>query len=215
MSEDIERKMLKLMEKYKVNDLNVDEASVIFVLESPHIEEIREGYPLAGSSGRAMTRVLFPSKKDFRYKCECKNQTYFQSLGKLIKDETITKIGIMNISQIPLQTAAYDCEDINVNCDLLKLFELIRKNTNKRTKKTSEINDILLKIMGNFKDRIQPHIKSDGKTIVLCGKFARTIFASTALDNRNIFKMDIPHPSFCHWDEMSEEQKNKLRKLVK
>ncbi len=51
--------LYKKLKNYFVNDLLHVENNVIFVLESPHIQEVKNGYPVAGKSGNDMSKVLF------------------------------------------------------------------------------------------------------------------------------------------------------------
>lgn len=77
---------------YKVKDLNIDKVDLewLFVLESPHNDEIENDYPVAGASGKDMAKVLF------------ENNVGDLSLGKLVQDGD-SKIGIMNVSRVPLK----------------------------------------------------------------------------------------------------------------
>jgi Cu2+-containing amine oxidase len=207
MSKKVKTKMEQCIEtnglgKYVVDDLNLDQAEVIFVLESPHIDELLAGYPVAGKSGRSMTEVLFQDKE--AYQCLCKNEIRYEPIGKLIQQNDIINIAIMNIAQIPLQMLAYDCNDIKKHCVIIKQLEIFRA-----TKKSisSEISELILE---DFKGRIQ---KYGAKKIVLCGKFAQAIFKSTGLKFENIIP-NIPHPSRGNWGKMDDIKKNMLIGLV-
>lgn len=179
------------LQKYKVNDLNIDTASVIFVLESPHTGEVEAKYPVAGSSGRAITKTLFPNEKDFK------------ALGKLLYDEKDTEqdnrlknIGIMNISQIPLQMSAYLCEDIQNNCELFRLLGLIRNNPKER-KHNKQLNLIISIIKNDFEKRIE---NLTPQKIILCGDFVQEIFESIFEFDSNIH-FNVPHPSYGNWSK--------------
>ena len=43
---------------YFVNDLIYEDTKILFVLESPHIYEVKNGYPVAGKSGKDMSKIL-------------------------------------------------------------------------------------------------------------------------------------------------------------
>lgn len=80
--------------------MNTDGVRVIFLLESPHRDEIRCGYPLAGRSGRRMTSDLV-----------CGHQLAQVDagtpLGRLVRDNQINWLAVMNVSCLPLQKEAY------------------------------------------------------------------------------------------------------------
>ena len=47
--------------KYFVEDINFDtkkENGIVFILESPHVEEIKAGKPLMGESGKSISKIL-------------------------------------------------------------------------------------------------------------------------------------------------------------
>ena len=47
----------QLSKKYSVKPIIPDTASFIFILESPHIQELKHSAPVAGSSGKTMASV--------------------------------------------------------------------------------------------------------------------------------------------------------------
>ena len=106
---------------YFVNDLIDSTTEIIFVLESPHVYEVKNGYPVAGKSGKDMSKILF---EDAELKKE--------SFGKLISEKKVQKFGIINISNIPLQELAYDVNDKNFSSLptqlIFKDFALFRQN---------------------------------------------------------------------------------------
>ncbi|MGZ4112033.1 MAG: hypothetical protein ACXVP5_06290 [Tumebacillaceae bacterium] len=44
---------------YRVPDLIEDESRFLFLLESPHVQELKFGAPVSGTSGISMTKHLF------------------------------------------------------------------------------------------------------------------------------------------------------------
>ncbi|MCC4819176.1 hypothetical protein BCU85_21445 [Vibrio lentus] len=87
------------LKKFQIEDLSHLNSDVIFILESPHIQELKVGYPAAGETGVNMSKVLF--------NCE-------QPLGELIKNRAILPIqlSILNCSRIPLQSTCYVGEQL-------------------------------------------------------------------------------------------------------
>lgn len=188
-------------ENYFVNDLIYDDTETIFVLESPHVDEVKNGYPVAGKSGKDMSKILI---QDINLK--------HQPFGKLIYEREIQKFGILNISNIPLQKTAYDLNDTDISSlhvePIFKDFALFRQNPSLR-KKDCRVNNLIKLFQEDFTKRLSPH---KDKKIVLCGGFVHKIF-------HDIFKSDdfkeiieVPHPSFNNWSKAKYRQK--IEKLL-
>ena len=172
---------------YFVNDLIYDDTEVVFVLESPHTQEVKNGYPVAGKSGKDMSKVLF---EDENLKKE--------SFGKLIFNKQISDFGILNVSNIPLQKSAYKNQDDEIFRD----FELIRQNPKLR-KKECLLNNTIRTIQSDFKNRLELH---KDKKIVLCGAFVQNIFKVTFPHANFKDIIEVPHPSFNNWTKKKYEQ---------
>ena len=182
------------LKKYFVNDLLFDDTKIIFVLESPHTQEVKNGYPVAGKSGVDMSKVLF---------------NFDEAFGKLIHENKIKNIGILNVCNYPLQMSAYDSSSLE---DDMKFFEKIRQNPKLR-KKENPINLVIKKIMNDFKNRLYLH---KNHKIVLCGNFAQNAFESIAdsADFKEI--ISVPHPSFNNWKKAIYKEKiEKLKSFLK
>jgi hypothetical protein len=165
------------LKDYFVNDLVYTDTQVIFVLESPHTEEVKNGYPVAGKSGKDMSKVLFD---------------YDEAFGKLVYEQSIKNIGIVNVCNFPLQKSAYK----NIDSKELDFFEKIRQNPKARKNDTIGINEILGVMMSDFAVRLNKH---KDKKIVLCGNFAQKCFENHL--NADDFQaiLHVPHPSFNNW----------------
>jgi len=180
-----------MLEDYFVNDLIYDDTKIIFVLESPHIQEVKMGYPVAGKSGLDMSTILFNFNEPF---------------GRLIFEEKINYIGIVNISNYPLQKSAYQDQKAKV----LEFFETIRQNPKPRRNIKSGINLVIEKMLNNFKSRLEKH---KDKKIVLCGRFAENAFDVLFKDDEFKAVLRVPHPSFNNWRKI--KYKDKIEKLKK
>ena len=165
------------LKNYFVDDLIYEDSEVVFVLESPHTQEVKNGYPVAGKSGNDMSKILFGLDEAF---------------GKLIQNQTVQKIAILNVCNYPLQKSAY----LNPDMPELKQFEKIRQNPKLRKYDKEGINAVVKPMMEDFSKRLSKH---KDKKIVLCGNFAKAAFDSV-LDERE-FKavLRVPHPSFNNW----------------
>ncbi len=182
------------LKEYFVGDLLYDRSKVVFVLESPHTQEVKKGYPVAGKSGSDMSQILFGLE---------------EALGKLIYEQKLKDMAIINVCNYPLQKSAY----INANLKELEFFEKIRQNPKLRKKDTLGINAAIRVLMDDFKIRLQKHKE---KKIVLCGNFAQKCFENY-LDIKE-FKntLYVPHPSFNNWKkEKYKECIEDLKRFIK
>lgn len=165
------------LKDYFVNDLVYEDTQVVFVLESPHTEEVKNGYPVAGKSGKDMSKVLFGCDEAF---------------GKLVYEQSIKNIGIVNVCNFPLQKSAYKNADLKE----LDFFEKIRQNPKLRKNDKIGINERVGIMMSDFSTRLNKH---KDKKIILCGNFAQNCFENYL--NRDDFQavLYVPHPSFNNW----------------
>jgi hypothetical protein len=173
---------------YCVPDIARD-SKMIFILESPHKEELKAGVPLAGLSGRSMAKELFlqedilPMGKYLKQLTENNKQTFY---------------GIVNVCPFPLQQSAYpEKQFIQKFKGELEIAEAIRKSTANQFK---DENKALFKelLIHDFQDRLKRTI-ADDSIIVPCGKFAEKYVNQLAIrDKLNIIK-GVPHPSYNSW----------------
>jgi len=192
-------------ENYVVNDIVHDTTKIIFILESPHVYEVKNGYPVAGKSGKDMSKVLF-------------NNSTFQEqpFGKLIYEKRVVDFGIVNISNIPLQELAYAPLTENMQTpfhkNLFKNFSLFRQNPLLR-KKASSLNDMIEIFYKDFTARLKPY---QDKKIVLCGAFAQKVFYANFHKEHFLDLIEVPHPSFNNWQkEKYKKDIESLKEFVK
>ncbi len=181
------------LDDYFVDDIVYEDTKVIFVLESPHTQEIKNGYPVAGKSGVDMSLVLF---------------NLSEALGKLINEKKVDALGLLNISNYPLQKSAYK----NPNLDALEFFELIRQNPKPRKNAKSGINIVIQKMLLDFKNRLEKH---QDKKVVLCGRFAQSAFDEVFSDSDFLDVLRVPHPSFNNWKKVRyKEDIEQLKRFI-
>jgi len=197
--------MNKFIEKYNfkdyfVNDLIYDDTKVLFVLESPHVYEVKNGYPVAGKSGKDMSKYLVDD-----------NELKKLSFGQLIYERKIPNFGILNVSNIPLQELAYNLQTDNGSFSALptqlifKDFVLFRQNPSKR-KKDCRVNKMIDIFANDFKKRLELH---KDKKIVLCGGFVQKIFHDNFSADEFANLIEVPHPSFNNWSKIKYAEKIK------
>ncbi len=188
-------------EDYYVDDLVDAKTEIIFVLESPHVYEVKNGYPVAGKSGKDMSKVLIEDESLKKL-----------SFGQLIFEKKIHKFGIVNISNIPLQELAYDLNNkifsVLPTQLIFKDFALFRQNPKLR-KKDSRVNNLIRLYQEDFRKRLEGH---KDKKIVLCGAFVHKIFNDTFSHSDFKEVLEVPHPSFNNWAK--EKYKIKIEKLL-
>ena len=184
----------KEFNNYFVNDLLYKDTKIIFILESPHTQEVKNGYPVAGKSGNDMSKVLFGLDESF---------------GKLIYERQMDAIGIVNVSNYPLQQSAY----VGTPPPVSEFFDKIRQNPKPRKRGAEDLNLVINKMLSNFKNRLEVH---KDKKIVICGNFAQSAFNCVFNDDEFSSVIRVPHPSFNNWKkEKYKESIEKLKRFVK
>ena len=193
----------KLISQNTLQTTHDDDTNIIFVLESPHVYEVKNGYPVAGKSGKDMSKYLVQDE-------ELKKL----SLGQLIYEQKIPNFGILNVSNIPLQELAYNLQTNKGSFSALptqlifKDFILFRQNPSKR-KKDCRVNKMIDIFADDFKRRLEQH---RDKKIVLCGAFVQKIFHDIFKDDEFENLIEVPHPSFNNWSKM--KYKAKIQELL-
>lgn len=96
------------LECHVVQDMppNFSAAKIVFLVESPHRDEIKYGHPLAGHSGRNVTKDLIFSI-DARLRKGLSEADKQLPIGELITENKVRWLAVMNVSLLPLQKSAY------------------------------------------------------------------------------------------------------------
>ena len=189
-------------ERYRVQDLISEHTNMIFILESPHKEEIKFGVPLAGLSGRSMAKELFAVEDS-------------PPMGKVLKqyidEKKKTVFGIVNVCPFPLQGAAFpDHTFVNRYRDEIKVAEAVRTSSVKVYKDEARAHfDQLL--LNQFESRLTSLIK-ENTVIVPCGRFAEKYVNKLSNKDRLTILEGVPHPSYHSWSrDRYQEVINKVR----
>ncbi|MEZ8545840.1 hypothetical protein AB6C74_23550 [Vibrio splendidus] len=155
------------LKKFQIEDLSHLNSDVIFILESPHIQELKVGYPAAGETGVNMSKVLF--------NCE-------QPLGELIKNRAILPIqlSILNCSRIPLQSTCYVGEQLPPRLvDFFRIQSIYDPAVQRQKNQIKKIlrSKIGLSALDSFESRLYANIQISKKAkIVVCGVIAQCFF---------------------------------------
>jgi len=183
---------MDLKAKYTVNDLISKETKYLFILESPHRDELIHGIPVAGASGRMMSKIMFQIE---------------EPLGMMVctpvarkHASTLETISIMNVSPIPLQSSAYLAFDKNKHQKLISILEKVRINLSQQYR-NSEWTVIRNLISHDFISRLLT-LESKNLIVIPCGQFAQFHYlrAKTSIDHKKWGEiLGIPHPSRNQW----------------
>ncbi len=175
-----QEKQADFFEKYHVPDLIGEDCEVLFVLESPHTDEITHKHTLAGKSGKNLSKALIKADGDINkfitdglnddipFGCWLKEHINNTDLGK--------KIGIMNVCNFPMQSKAYSCKEQNISEleDLNALKKDLQKSEQQLYCNTNNYKCFDL-IMFSFKNRLTKLINNTANrtiSIVCCGHIA-------------------------------------------
>lgn len=198
----------ELKKVYKVNHLLNEHKKYIFILESPHIDELLNLAPVAGLSGKAMSKVLFGEGEKV-------------PLGIKIKSDSFSEIGIMNICPIPMQAAAYSNDKVTQKYGEFKgdpyksffnVFEKLRTNT-KASYKNLIKNELQAHILDDFKKELEK--MSESRLVLIpCGKTAGVFLDVLDIQNPKWqILLDVPHPSYGNWHK--EKYSAKIAEMMK
>ena len=222
-----------------VEDSLSEGVRTVLLCESPHKTEIREGHPLAGDSGKAVTRAFAQYHPDF-YRHDVVGPDEPEPIGSLLHrlqsgdaDEQLSdtainglnSLGLMNVSRLPLSSDAY-CLGIRRNySDLLCYFEAIKYKLEKKVEKglryLRELDTELppLQVYEALRnDLIGRLSRLENVKVIPCGNVAKGFF-NCAIEhggNSNCVIPDffVPHPSPKRRGWQKEEHQDRIRRLV-
>ncbi|HCM2158224.1 TPA: hypothetical protein N3B91_004275 [Vibrio parahaemolyticus] len=190
------------LKKFQIEDLSHQNSDVIFILESPHTQELKAGYPAAGETGLNMSKVLFNRE---------------QSLGELIKKRAILPIqlSILNCSRIPLQSTCYVGEQLLPELiDFFRIQSIYDPSVQRQKNQIKETlrSEIGLKALNSFELRLHASIQMSQKAkVIVCGVIAQCFFEEvTKLQGklRKATDIDWKGLSFCVFYEYHPSSKS-------
>ena len=189
----------KDLEVCRVPDIfGFDDPKVLFIAESPHTDEVRFGAPFSGRSGKDMTRVLL--NRVFEGK-EIPDPIAF---GRCIQFQSafFRHFGVMNVCNIPLQSAALKdaAPEMRKKYEpLFEAFKTLRSNPAAANRTSETVAWIERMILKDFAERLESRLKAD-LLVIPCGNVARGYFEKSGLDiGRENYLGAIPHPSYGQW----------------
>lgn len=196
----------RLARHYLVRDIVPDTATFVFLLESPHIQELKYGAPVSGSSGASMSRHLF-------------GEAYGRlPLGVIVKknrDEklhrpSLDRVGLMNVCNIPMQSGAYKLAEsaddgdpavVREDAGILRILENLRTANGSRQYADASWSIVQEILVESLRRRLQ-QLWERRLHIVACGRFAQKFFAlaDTVSPHWKVVH-GIPHPSYNNWSK--------------
>ena len=181
---------LMSLDQYLVQDLHSsdNENVIILVLESPHNQEYKRGYPAAGQAGMRLLELL--RKSGVLYKGNDN-----EPLGSQINQGTIKSIAIINSSQLPLDSNFY-----TINNAFVHKLDSVKKRLEKRTQvKYIPKEGLETKIFNDFSNRLKASISDSTKMIIPLGHLASNFVKSTKGIECAIH-YGVKHPSCLSWN---------------
>lgn len=166
---------------------------ILFILESPHKEEVKAKKPLMGISGENVN-IFFDRKK-----------TPFGKETKFLDDN---HIGLANVSNIPLQI-------IGENKDATEKIELELKKLRENKKTNETLSKFFCSKIKKYK-----HVTTFVLCGLFVERyFDEYVFKQNNKSNilKKIYKgeveiLKVPHPSYGHW-QFIDKHKNNLERL--
>lgn len=185
----------ELRKDFEVKDLLQATTKIVFVLESPHRKELENGCPVAGLSGKTMTKKLVEG-----------NDKPFGILLKehIASEEKVSHLsvfGIMNICPIPMQKIAFPQSVQKDYQEYLEIVEKIRKSSKKKKNSSADFDQVFVEIIRDFQKRMVS-LDVENVLFIPCGNFARFMFGEAVKGMEDIrYLDDIPHPSYNSWGQ--------------
>ncbi|PWK05184.1 uracil-DNA glycosylase family protein [Tumebacillus permanentifrigoris] len=184
-------------QNYFVPDLLTEESRFLFLLESPHIEELKHGAPVSGQSGSTMSRHLY-GDKFAQY-----------PLGRMLKRNrdaqlnrpALNKVGLLNVCNIPLQARAYRLEARTQYRDFFPVLESVRTQNHIIAYPDQAANLIQEIIADSLRRKL---LNWQGRQVVLvpCGRFAQKFLRLADVHSPQWqIIANVPHPSRDSWSE--------------
>jgi hypothetical protein len=188
----------ELAKGYLVEDIVPEQATFLFLLESPHVQELKFGAPVSGSSGTSMTKHLFGEQYE-KY-----------PLGILVKknrDEglnrpSINKVALMNVCHIPMQGAAYKDEQVRAHYgEFFKILEGVRTSNQKDVFPNPDWNAVQEIIVESLRKKLVK-LADRPLYVIPCGRFAQKFFRLAGVNSPQwTIVHGVPHPSYNGWSK--------------
>ena len=190
--------------------------AVVLLLESPHTHEVGYRYPLAGDTGRYVSKILLddiPVQQDDpcvpigRY-------VHDGCIPMSTGDDVELKLGVMNVSCLPLQREAYDCVPwSSLDCrrsgewsSYIRHINTVRNGPCARTRNDPDCRNLENAIVNDLKGRLNRLRRRNNRLLlVLCGNVAFGLYRKTRIAAMSTCY--LPHPSTNGWEKASLQER--------
>ena len=189
------------------------EPRTVLLVESPDKDEICHGHPLAGKSGKAVTRKLLTNQHNtpigcFLHRgCKC---TQFDIQNAAISS---LGLGLMNVSLLPLnmKSEVY-CQNIHQQySEFLCYLQAIKNNPCIDLLSDHAPSGVYKAIRDDLRRRLRR--LSSNVLVVPCGKVARAFLCRVTHMSSDqggpkiyVSDNDIPHPSRSYWARQKHKE---------
>ena len=188
------------LEQYKVFSLieDVIKLKVLFILESPYINEYLHQHPAAGESALELTQFLMAQGY-------LKNFDAQLPLGCNIKVLNYQSLGILNCSTLPLNKAFYPCALNSEDLAKVNALAAIKQNLNQSNPNKLPVDLKKSSIFKDFVSRLTEVLEQAPADIVIvpCGDTAiGFVDAFKTIYQKSLTVLDsLPHPTEPDWAE--------------
>ena len=188
------------LEQYKVFSLveDVIKLKVLFILDSPYINEYLHQHPAAGESALELTQFLMAQGY-------LKNFDAQLPLGCNIKVLNYQSLGILNCSTLPLNKAFYPCALNSEDLAKVNALAAIKQNLNQSNPNKLPVDLKKSSIFKDFVSRLTEVLEQAPADIVIvpCGDTAiGFVDAFKTIYQKSLTVLDsLPHPTEPDWAE--------------
>ena len=179
-----------------------NELRVVLLVESPHIHEVCHGYPLAGPEKRSAGLIV----KNKLSKCRLNLDIPDGPIGSLVYRgcDTVRRLGIMNVSQLPFQKSAYINHGDEIrqhqswNHYIGTMEELKQTYERRRFSSRRAIGCLERAIIEDLRERLEYlHRRNPDVLFVRCGYVAQNFYTQACIDMLVDMPAprDLPHPT--------------------
>lgn len=170
--------------------------ALVFVFESPHVDELSARLPVVGAAGKSALRYLMADPpKDL-------------SLGCFVQQRHEAgdhRIAIVNVSNVPMQAAAFvDAEKPDLGENDWTLIDKVRRSrarsvSSMRGPQARAVSEALGVGLG---ERLSEVPACPESRVVSAGAFAQRMVAAALPD---LTALHVPHPSFNQWHRVANQ----------
>ena len=174
----------------------------ILLCESPHTSELIHKHPLAGNAGLKVSKKLID---DPRVGFSTSQASPIGCLLVNSQHQVLDSIGLMNVSQLPLQRKAYSCSLHSAYRNLFDPFSKIQNNEDERIRNRIG-RERVWKAIGN--DLCRRLELAGDVVLVPCGHVARgylrwAMDTCASLASLQTYTSEVRHPSAWNSDQQN------------